>query len=118
MIVDDSRLIRMRLGKMVGEDYDIIEATNGREAILKAVSEKPDIIITDLLMPEMDGFEFLEQLQQKNILFPIIVLTADIQSETRKRCLELDALAVLSKPPKMEDLEEALENAKNKAASL
>ena len=118
LIVDDSRLIRMRLRKMVGEEYEILEAANGKEALLKAVSEKPDGIITDLLMPEMDGFSFMEQLVNKNLDFPIIVLTADIQSETRKRCADLGAQIVLNKPPKAEELSKALTEALEKESSV
>ena len=118
LIVDDSRLIRMKLKKMLSDQYDIIEAANGKEAILKAVSEQPDCIITDLLMPEMNGFELLEQVQKKNLSYPVIVLTADIQSETEKRCNELGAIRVLNKPPKQEDLDQALQLAEEKVSSV
>jgi CheY-like chemotaxis protein len=118
LIVDDSRLIRMRLKKMIGDSYELIEAENGKDALLKAVSENPDCIISDLLMPEMDGFQLLEQIQKKELGFPVIVLTADIQSDTRKRCLELNAITVLNKPPKQEELDEALASVEEKLSGV
>jgi len=108
LLVDDSRLIRMKLKKMLSDEYKIVEAKDGHKAIIKVVAEQPDCIVTDLLMPEMNGFEFLEKLRQKELTYPVVVLTADIQNQTRERCLSLGAVEVLNKPPKKDQLETAI----------
>ena len=68
--------------------YQVIEAINGRDAIEKVAQRKPNAILLDLCMPEMDGFEFVEHLQRdsKTADIPVIVLTAkDLTSEDRER---------------------------------
>ena len=99
IVADDSRLIRMKLKKHLIDHYTIIEAENGRDALVKVKVEQPDIILTDLLMPEMDGFELLKKLQEQNLDIPVVVLTADIQHETMVKCTKLGAFKVLNKPP-------------------
>jgi CheY-like chemotaxis protein len=61
--------------------------------------ELPDCILTDLLMPEMDGVRLLVALRELGFNLPVIVLTADIQESKRKECEELGAAGFLSKPP-------------------
>ena len=113
LIVDDSRLIRMRLKKYLSEFYDIVEAENGKDAFLKVVSEKPLCVCSDLLMPEMDGFGLLEKVKKHDMKIPVIILTADIQTDTRTKCLELGAYTVLNKPPQQEVLVDTLKKAIN-----
>jgi len=111
VVADDSNLIRMKLKKHLKDEYDVIEAHNGRDALLKIKIEKPDIVLSDLLMPEMDGFELLRRIKEDKILVPVVVLTADIQFETNQKCLELGAYKVLNKPPNREELLKTLEEA-------
>lgn len=111
IVADDSRLIRMKLKKHLVDHFTIIEAENGRDALVKVKIEQPDIILTDLLMPEMDGFELLAQLQSKKLEIPVVVLTADIQHETMVKCTELGAFKVLNKPPNKEILLNTLDSA-------
>ena len=100
LIVDDSRFILASEGKALREyGYDVIEANNGIIAIEKAQAESPDCILLDLLMPDIDGLEVLTRLKAAGISIPTIVLTADIQETTRKKCLELGAADFLNKPP-------------------
>lgn len=113
MVVDDSRLIRQRLVKYLAEDYEVVEAENGKEAILKIASPdwKPDCVVSDLLMPLMDGFALLDWVQKHKIGIPVIILTADIQTETKGRCMELGAFTVLNKPPQVDQLKQTVESA-------
>lgn len=115
LVVDDSRLIRQRLVKFLAEDYDVVEAENGKEAILRIASPdwKPDCVVSDLLMPLMDGFALLDWVQKHKIPIPVIILTADIQTETKGRCMELGAYTVLNKPPQVDQLKETVINAIN-----
>lgn len=104
VVADDSNLIRMKLRKHLQEHYVVIEAQNGRDALLKIKLEKPDLVLSDLLMPEMDGFELLKRIREDKITIPVIVLTADIQFETNQKCVELGAFKVLNKPPNKDEL--------------
>ncbi len=107
LIVDDSFLTRSMLKKFLNENgYDTIEATDGRQALEKIETEKPECIITDLLMPNMDGISFLRELKEKNISVPVIVFTANIQKKVIDECKGLGAKAFFHKPPKLDNYSE------------
>ena len=78
--------------------HTFVEAADGLEGLEKVNSEHPDCITVDLNMPTMDGIQFLSQLDGANGAAPVIVLTADIQEETRKQCRDLGASGFLNKP--------------------
>ena len=107
LVVDDSLFARMNICDMLKEaGYETLQAQNGREGLEKVLSEKPDCVLSDLLMPEMDGISFLTSLRAMEITTPVIVLSADIQDTKRKQCLELGTAGFISKPPqKIEILE-------------
>lgn len=111
LVIDDSGFQRNWILKtLIKLGHNTIEAVNGREGLEKVKSdEKPDCITVDLNMPEMDGYEFLEKLSFSNIKIPIVVITADIQEETKKECLELGAAAFLNKPFQADELKEAIQ---------
>jgi signal transduction histidine kinase/CheY-like chemotaxis protein len=100
LVVDDETPAReMTRRKLEKEGWQVIEAVNGRKA-LKILSEQlPDLIVLDLMMPEMDGFEFMDELwrnpQWKSI--PIIVLTAGDLNEAERRRLEGSVQQVFQK---------------------
>lgn len=101
LIVDDAAFSRRMIRKMFKSDaYEILEASNGREALEIINTNQPNCILTDLLMPDMDGFEFLRNLQKQQLNIPTIIISADIQESSRDRCLELGAVAFINKPPK------------------
>lgn len=111
LVVDDSlsaRWIFVRMLKAGG--HEVLEASSGRQAVKKTVSYKPDCMLLDLLMPEMDGFEVLNILKRKGLTIPVIVLSADIQETTRTKCLELGAVDFLNKPPEEAELLDAVKN--------
>lgn len=111
VVADDSNLIRMKLKKHLMDVFEVIEAVNGRDALVKIKIEKPDIVLSDLLMPEMDGFELLKRIRLDELNVPVIILTADIQVETNQKCIELGAFKVLNKPPNRDELISTLNNA-------
>ncbi|RMF01175.1 MAG: response regulator, partial [Chloroflexi bacterium] len=84
------------------------EASNGRQALDKLTANPPDCMLLDLTMPGMDGFDVLNVMKRKNLAVPVIVLTADIQDVVRDECLELGAAYVLHKPPRHDELLQAL----------
>lgn len=99
LIVDDSKFQRGQLSKtLIASGYEVSEAGNGVEALQKIKAENFNLIVTDLLMPEMSGIELLKELSTNNNKTPIIVLTADIQEPVKQECLDLGAKAFLNKP--------------------
>jgi CheY-like chemotaxis protein len=109
LVIDDAAFARRMICKLLLSDgYEIVEATNGREGLEIVRSQTPDCILTDILMPEMNGFEFLQALQQEGFQIPTIMVTADIQEPSRHRCLELGAAGFINKPAKQNELRQTL----------
>ncbi|MBF0234209.1 MAG: response regulator [Desulfamplus sp.] len=107
LIVDDSWLTRRGVKRILSaQGYDVSEAENGLQAmeIIVASQSQVDLIILDLLMPEMSGMEFLEKMKVHGISLPVIVLTADIQHTVREKCIGLGASGFMNKPPDPEQL--------------
>lgn len=105
LVVDDSALNRQVIVEYLRHKEIItIEAEDGEQALQKIGTEKPDIILLDLIMPIMDGFEVLEYLKKQNNTIPIIVITAYLKGNTFQRCMELGAKGFLNKPVKMQEL--------------
>ena len=107
LVVDDSLFARMNICDILKEaGYEPIQAQNGREGLEKVLDENPSCVLSDLLMPELDGIGFLTALREKGISVPVIVLSADIQETKRNQCVALGTAGFLSKPPrKMEILD-------------
>ena len=98
MVVDDEkRLVSLVESYLNQEGYRVVTAFNGREALLVAKKEKPDLIILDLMMPEMDGHEFIETYRKERAT-PIILLTARVEEEEQVIGLELGADDYVTKP--------------------
>lgn len=113
LTVDDSNLSRKRFiaQPLRQAGYEVVEAVNGEEG-LKAVEEhQPDVIVSDLLMPIMDGFEFVEALSKRGVTTPIIVVSADIQESSREKIDQFKTFGFLNKPFKPEVLLEAVQQA-------
>jgi DNA-binding response OmpR family regulator len=82
------------------EHFEVLEATNGRDAVALATRERPDLLLIDLNMPEMDGYEAIKRLRKDLAVatLPIIVLTAEDGPGVEKRVLELGADDYILKP--------------------
>jgi CheY-like chemotaxis protein len=112
LITDDAAFSRRMIRKAIEEGgHQVIEASNGQEGLDMAASHSPDCIMTDLLMPEMDGFGLLKALGEKGSKIPVIVLSADIQDSARQKCEELGAFMMLKKPPKAPEIQAAIQKA-------
>ena len=109
LIIDDSAFQRRLMRKLIErQGHNIIEATNGTEGLNAIITQSPDCVFLDLIMPESNGFELLENLQQQKINVPSVVVTADVQTSTHEQCLELGAIAVVNKPVDSEILHQIL----------
>jgi DNA-binding response OmpR family regulator len=98
LVVDDEKRITSLLKAYLGgQGFDVATAANGREALFVARQEKPDLIILDLMMPEMDGYEFM-RLHHKERETPIILLTAKVEEDDKVLGLELGADDYVTKP--------------------
>ncbi|MCI0399546.1 MAG: response regulator transcription factor [Chloroflexi bacterium] len=98
LVVDDEeRLVSLVKAYLTQEGFRVVTAADGREAIFVARQEKPDLIILDVMMPELDGYEFM-RLHRKERETPIILLTAKIEEEDRVVGLELGADDYVTKP--------------------
>lgn len=100
LIVDDNKDIREILKSIFIENYTIIEAENGEIGLTLSQKEIPDCIISDVMMPKMDGFEFTKAIKTNELtsFIPVILLTAKTSVETHLEALKNTADAFLTKP--------------------
>ena len=112
LIVDDNQDIRLFIKQGLGESYYIYEAENGEQGFEVAKKVTPNIIITDLMMPVMDGVEFCKSLKttQETSHIPVIMLTAKMSQESEIQGLKTGADAYIRKPFDMELLHLKLQN--------
>ena len=104
LVVDDeSKLRKMLRVYLEQEGYRVVEAGDGREALYVTRYEKPDLIILDLMMPELGGFEFI-RLYNKEALAPIIILTAKVEDQDKILGLEVGADDYVTKPFNVREL--------------
>lgn len=100
LIVEDQKDVREYIKDSLGSGYTIIEAENGKQGLQLVEEEEPDIIISDIMMPEMDGLEMTRKLknQLKTSHIPIILLTAKASQEQKLEGLEEGADSYIPKP--------------------
>jgi CheY-like chemotaxis protein len=109
LVVDDSKLSRSMAVRAVGSmGHETIEATNGAEALDLLSLRDPDVVLTDLLMPGLNGFELMERIRQVRPNVPVIVVSADVQVSSRERGHELGCVAFLRKPVNANELANVL----------
>ena len=104
LIVDDNASVRkLVIEYLTEEGFRVVQADNGKNAIFVARYEKPDLILLDIMMPEMDGYEFL-RVYRKERNTPIILLTAKLEESDKVVGLELGADDYITKPFGMREL--------------
>ncbi|MEM8829841.1 MAG: response regulator [Cyanobacteria bacterium P01_G01_bin.19] len=96
---DDIQDVALVALEVVG-GWEVITASSGSEGLRLAASEKPDAILLDVMMPELDGIATLEQLKANPLTqkIPVIFLTAKVQSGDRDRFAQLDIVDIIAKP--------------------
>ena len=107
LVVEDKQDLARYIGSILEKEYLVHYAVNGKEGLSKAGEYMPDIILTDVMMPEMDGFEFCDRVRNSEVLnhIPIIVITAKNTEEDKMKALEKGADAYLIKPFNAEELQ-------------
>lgn len=102
LIVDDEEDVRTiaQMGLSMKAGWNVLTASSGQEALVMAVTNKPDVILLDMMMPDMDGRATLQQLKANPATrqIPVILVTAKVQKSDQESFAELDVAAVFSKP--------------------
>jgi DNA-binding response OmpR family regulator len=107
LLVDDDKEVVETLEKRLKEEgYDVATAFDGEEALTKLKTDNPDIILLDLIMPKLNGFDVLKEIRQnyKDKWRPVIIVSAQTDLESIKKGYNLEADHYLTKPCTMENL--------------
>jgi len=97
LVVDDEQPVRELLKRILEEEYDVVLAGNGKEALDKFKGTKPDLIISDIKMPEIDGLRLLEGIREESDT-PVIVLTGISDPDTVIKAFSLETDDYMTKP--------------------
>ncbi len=115
LIVDDEkRLVSLVESYLTQEGYRVVTAFNGKDALTVAEKEKPELVILDIMMPEMNGYEFMRNHRIKHDT-PIIMLTAKVDDDDKVIGLELGADDYVTKPFKPRELMARVRNVLRRA---
>lgn len=108
LVVDDEISICLLLENFLSQDYNVVTINDGIEALEWLDTNLPDLIISDIQMTKMDGYEFLTNVRQRGFTrhTPIIMLSGKSESKERIKCYKLGAQDYLTKPFNPEELEE------------
>ncbi len=111
LVVDDSKMSRKLVIKSLPPEWDIpiYQAANGIEALSIFHEKKPDVIFLDLTMPELDGFGVLGELQKEGARVPVIVISADVQTQAYERAITLGAKAFIQKPMSGDEIKKVVQ---------
>ncbi len=112
LVVDDEPLIRKLLVEVLGEPRRVVhEAENGLAAIEKMAQHAYDLVITDLLMPRMDGFALIDHLRETGAEVPVVVVSGSAEADLEERLAAKGVYTTLRKPVDLMDLIQATERA-------
>lgn len=113
LVIDDEPIMRKLLMQILKDKHEVILKENGREALEWMYSGNiPDLVVADLNMPEIDGFEYIEKVRESGFFsdVPLIVLSGEESSAERIKCLKLGANDYLIKPFNPEELGLRIDN--------
>jgi two-component system alkaline phosphatase synthesis response regulator PhoP len=112
LVADDESSVLYSVRRILGDKYSIIEASNGKEAVRLAQSQKPDIIFMDTMMPEKDGLIALSEIRANDDTktVPVIMLTGLDYELNKKLAQTLGASGYITKPFKAQDILDAVSN--------
>ncbi len=120
LVIEDHAELREYIQLILQNEYNVIMASDGREGLLAARENLPDLVISDIRMPYMDGFDLIRQLMNDEVTshIPVIILTAKAETDSRLKGLELGAEDYLVKPFKKEELLARVRNILKKRTEL
>lgn len=104
IIEDDASINESIKDFLENEDFEVFSAQNGKDGLEIALKSKPDIIVCDILMPGMTGYEVLAELSKEEADIPFIFLTAKIERDDIRKGMEIGADDYLTKPFRLEEL--------------
>jgi signal transduction histidine kinase/DNA-binding response OmpR family regulator/ligand-binding sensor domain-containing protein len=112
LVIEDNEDLRSFLVSVLSKKFNIIEAPNGKTGWERTLQEMPDFVITDIMMPEMDGITYTRRVREneRTSHIPIILLTAKTDMESKLECLKIGANDYITKPFSMAYLETRVEN--------
>ena len=118
LVTDDSKLLRKKLRlELEKHGCEVLEAENGKEAVMKTLQEKPDGVFLDIVMPEVGGIEALRVLKEVSPDLPVIMLSSAGTLQKLMETLKLGALDFIQKPYTAVQIKKALESIRKKASS-
>ena len=98
LVVDDDAMNLRRAERLLKDQYDIVLAASGQEALEKLRQGNIDLILLDIAMPEMDGLETFKHMKESSINIPVIFLTASGDEDDVRNAINLGAVNYLRKP--------------------
>lgn len=112
LIIDDSEFSLKAMYRVLRREYDVITVNNGHQGIATAISEKPDLILLDMMMPIIDGVEVFKILlsRDKTKSIPVIFVTSVNNPTMEAKCIEMGARDYVTKPITFELLLRRMEN--------
>ncbi|GAB4443425.1 MAG: sigma-54 dependent transcriptional regulator [bacterium] len=111
LAVDDDLEMRNALKEALERlDFNVVVAKDGEEALLKAQKEKFSLIVSDMMMPKMDGLSFLRQIRKMGLLVPVLIITGFGTIESAVEAMKLGAADYIMKPFSFDSLKKAIEN--------
>jgi DNA-binding NtrC family response regulator len=117
LIVDDNRELREILQEYLKDDAAlVVGADNGREALEKYQETPFDLIITDLMMPEVTGMELIRRIREQNDMTEFIIITGYASLDSAVEAVKIGAFDYIVKPFRMEELKVVVKNARDKIA--
>ena len=120
LVIEDNRDIAAYIGNLLKDSYSVAYAVNGEDGLQKAIDIVPDLIITDLMMPGMDGLELCRRVRADNVVnhIPIVIVTAKVSEQERIAGIEAGADAYLAKPFNADELSTVVERLLYRQRSL
>jgi YesN/AraC family two-component response regulator len=112
LVIDDEEDVRLLIKTIFNDTFNIIEAFDGQQGLDMAIAHVPDVIISDVMMPIMDGFEFCKQIKknESSSHIPVLFLTAKTETEFKLQGLLLGATDYITKPFEIDELKTKVNN--------
>lgn len=111
LIVDDEKTVRYAFRRTFEDEYEIIEAENGQEALSTVATEKPDVILMDIRMPVMDGLSALGVIKEKALDIQVVLMTAYTDTNTAMQAMKEGAFDYIIKPFDNTEVRQVIEKA-------